>query len=271
MTRPLDFHGKTALISGAASGIGRALAVQLAERGCALALVDIRADELAATVAQLPQGHRVSTHVLDVASREAVAALPAAVLTQHTALDLLFNNAGVAVGGAFTETTEADFDWLFEINFHSLVRVTRVFLPHLLERPEAHIVNTASLFSLVAPAGQTHYAASKFAVRGFSDALRHELETTRVGVSVVCPGGVATKIASNARFAARFSQTEIERRLAKANRMLRLPPEHAARAILRGVEQRKPRIVVGNDAKIVSAFERLMPIGYWNLIRKLAS
>jgi len=217
MTLPLDFRGKTALISGAASGIGRALAVQLAERGCALALADIRADELAATVALLPRGHHVSTHVFDIASREAVNALPDAVLGQHAALDLLFNNAGVAVDGAFTETTETDFDWLFEINFHpSLVRVTRVFLPHLLGRPEAHIVNTASLFSLVAPAGQTHYAASKFAVRGFSDALRHELETTRVGVSVVCPGGVATKIASNARFAARFSQTEIEGRLAKA-------------------------------------------------------
>lgn len=271
MTRPLEFRGKTALLSGAASGIGRALAVQLASRGCALALVDIRAEDLAGTVAQLPAGHRVSTHVLDVASREAVAALPAAVLAQHPAIDLLFNNAGVAVGGAFTETNEADFDWLFEINFHSLVRMTRSFLPHLLERPEAHIVNTASLFSLIAPAGQTHYAASKFAVRGFSDALRHELENTQVGVSVVCPGGVATSIATNARFAEKFSQAEIDRRLAKANRMLRLPPEAAADVILRGVEQRKPRIIVGTDAKIASTLERWMPIGYWNLMRKLVS
>ena len=270
-TGRLDFTGKTAVLSGAGSGIGRALAIQLADRGCALALIDIREGTLAETVAALKPGTRVSMHVLDVASREAVSALPAQVLEQHPAVDLLFNNAGVAVAGAFTETAEADFDWLFEINFHSLVRMTRAFLPHLLTRPEAHIVNTGSIFSIVAPAGQTHYAASKFAVRGFSDALRHELENTRVGVSVACPGGVATAIANNARFSGGYSRDEVNGRLAKANRMLRLPPENAARVILEGVERRKPRIVVGSDAKIVYAAERLLPIRYWNLIRSLVS
>lgn len=271
MSGSLEFRGKTALISGAASGIGRALAGELAARGCALALVDIRAEDLAATAAGLAGAPRVSTHVLDVASREAVAALPQQVLQQHASIDVLFNNAGVAVGGAFTETSEADFDWLFEINFHSLVRMTRAFLPHLLARPEAHIVNTASLFSLIAPAGQTHYAASKFAVRGFSDALRHELESTRVGVSVVCPGGVATAIATRARFAAHFSQAEVEGRLAKSRRMLRLPPDAAARVIVEGVQRRKPRIIVGNDARLAYALERLLPTGYWNFIRRFAS
>ena len=267
----LDFRGKVALVSGAGSGIGRALALQLAERGAALALIDIRAETLAETVAALPAGHDVSTHALDVASREAVAALPAAILARHPAVDLLFNNAGVAVAGAFTETREADFDWLFEINFHAVVRMTRAFLPHLLTRPDAHIVNTASIFGIIAPAGQTHYSASKFAVRGFSDALRHELEDTNVGISVVCPGGVATSIAHSARFAEHFSKEEVRGRLAKADRLLRLPPAEAARVILAGVERRRPRIVVGTDARLAYFIERLAPIGYWKLLRSITS
>jgi len=267
----LDFRGKVALVSGAGSGIGRALALQLAERGCALALLDIREQTLIETVSALPSGHDVSIHVLDVASREAVAALPQSVLARHSAVDLLFNNAGVAVAGAFTETRETDFDWLFEINFHALVRMTRAFLPHLLTRPDAHIVNTSSIFGIIAPAGQTHYSASKFAVRGFSDALRHELEGTSVGVSVLCPGGVATSIAHSARFADHFTHEEVAGRLAKADRMLRLPPASAARVILRGVERRRPRIVVGSDAKLAYLFERILPIGYWKLMRTLVS
>jgi short-subunit dehydrogenase len=269
-TSRLEFQDKTAVITGAGSGIGRALAQALASRGCHLALADINAVNLHETAALVrPSGVRLSTHTLDVASREGVAAFPELVTQAHPTIDLLFNNAGVAVGGHFLETTEADFDWLFEINFHGVVRMTRAFLPMLLTRPDAHIINTASLFGIIAPAGQTHYSASKFAVRGFSDALRHELEGTSVGVSAVCPGGVATSIATSARFSTNLSQETIAHQLAKSRRLLRKPPAVAAEIILAGVERRRPRILVGTDAKLGYWVERLMPTKYWALFKRL--
>lgn len=271
-SRSLEFRDKVAVLTGAGSGIGRALAIALADRGCHLALADIRENTLAAVAAELADRPvRISTHVLDVASREQVAELPQQVLAAHPAVDLLFNNAGVAVAGNFLDTPEADYDWLFEINFHGVVRMTRAFLPALLQRPDAHVVNTASLFSLIAPAGQTHYAASKFAVRAFSDALRHELERTTVGISAVCPGGVATAIARNARFSPTLETGAIEHQLERARRLLRMPPEQAARIILRGVERRKPRIIVGYDAWLGYMLERILPTGYWPLMRNLTS
>jgi len=268
----LDFRDKTAVITGAGSGIGRALAQSLATRGCHLALVDINTDSLAETATLVrPSGVRLSTHTLDVASREQVAGFPAQVLRDHPTIDLLFNNAGVAVGGHFLETTEADFDWLFEINFHGVVRMTRAFLPMLLARPDAHIISTASIFGVIAPAGQTHYSASKFAVRGFSDALRHELEGTSVGVSAVCPGGIATSIATSARFSTKLSKETIAHQLAKSRRLLRKPPAVAAEIILAGVERRRARILVGADATLGSWLERLMPTRYWTLLKRLGA
>ncbi|MEY3338899.1 MAG: putative oxidoreductase SadH [Pseudomonadota bacterium] len=268
-TPRLDFRDKTAVITGAGSGIGRALAVALAARGCHLALADIHPDNLSQTVSQIrDSGVRASSHVIDVASREQVARFPEHVLREHASIDLLFNNAGVAVGGQFLETTETDFDWLFEINFHGVVRMTRAFLPVLLRRPDAHIVNTASIFGIIAPAGQTHYSASKFAVRGFSDALRHELEGTSVGVTAVCPGGIATAIAESARFSATHSKDHIARQLEKSRRLLRKPPAEAAEIILAGVARRRPRILVGADAYIAALLEKIMPTRYGSLLRR---
>ncbi|MBU3671817.1 MAG: SDR family NAD(P)-dependent oxidoreductase [Sinobacteraceae bacterium] len=266
--RPLEFTNKVAVITGAGSGIGQALAMQLAAAGAHLALADIRTESLAATLALLPKtGLRISQHRVDVASASDVAAFPAAVLAAHGGVDLLFNNAGVALGGHFMDVSAEDFDWLFNINFHGVVRVTRAFLPHLLQRPGAHLTNIASLFSIVAPAGQSAYSASKFAVRGFSDALRHELAGRELGVSVVCPGGIATAIARNARMAASLPAEVVERQQARAAQLLRMPPERAAAEILAGVRRRKPRILVGHDARIGVFLERLMPTRYWSLIR----
>lgn len=268
-TQRLDYRGKVAVITGAGSGIGRALARALASRGCHLALADIHVENLAATAASLAHSPiRVSTHPLDVAARDQVAALPAQVLAAHPAVDLLFNNAGVAVGGHFIETPEADYDWLFEINFHGVVRMTRAFLPKLLERPDAHIVNTASIFGIIAPAGQSHYSASKFAVRGFSDALRHELHGTSVGVTAVCPGGIATAIAESARFAPTISAEIRAKQLARSRQLLRKPPEDAAAAILDGVARRRPRILIGGDATLAFWIERLMPTTYGAILRR---
>ncbi|MCJ2070459.1 SDR family NAD(P)-dependent oxidoreductase [Methylobacterium sp. J-030] len=265
-----DLKGRTALVTGAASGIGRALAVSLARRGCHLALADLNEAGTAETARLLPPGIRVSRHRLDVADREAVAAFPAAVTAQHGDLDLLVNNAGVALGGTFLQVSEADFEWLMEINFWGVVRMTRAFLPMLLTRPEARIVNLSSMYGLVAPPSQTAYAASKFAVRGFSQALAHELADGPVGVTVVHPGGVATAIADSARLPASLSTEEGERGRRAINALLKMPPAQAGEIIVRAVEQRRRRVLVGSDAKLVSLIERLMPVAYWRLVQRLS-
>ncbi|AWN38915.1 SDR family NAD(P)-dependent oxidoreductase [Methylobacterium radiodurans] len=264
-----ELAGRTALITGAGSGIGRALALGLARRGCHLALADIDAAGLAETAERLPAGLRVSRHRLDVADREAVAALPAQIRAAHLGLDLLVNNAGVALGGSFEQVSEADFDWLLGINFWGVVRMTRAFLPLLRESPEARIVNLSSLYGLIAPPGQTAYAASKFAVRGFSQALAHELAGSTVGLTLVHPGGVATRIADSARLPADLAPEEAARGRALANGYLKLPPGRAAEIILAAVEQRRARVLVGSDARILALLERLMPASYWPVLARL--
>jgi NAD(P)-dependent dehydrogenase (short-subunit alcohol dehydrogenase family) len=182
----LKLQGRTAVVTGAASGIGRAIATSLARRGCHLALADIDDDGLQRTAAEISAaGVRVSRHHLDVSDAAAVAAFPQRVTAEHAGVDILVNNAGVALGGAFEQVAEADFEWLFAINFWGVVRMTRAFLPLLHKSEEARIVNISSVFGLIAPPGQTAYSASKFAVRGFSESLRHELARTNIGVTVV--------------------------------------------------------------------------------------
>ena len=260
-----------AVITGAGSGIGRSLAQALARKGCHLAIADMNAANLH-TTAELLAGYpvKVSQHVLDVANREAVAALPAAVLEAHGHVDILVNNAGVALAGTFEQTSEADFDWLMEINFHGLVRMTRAFLPLLRQRPQARIVNISSLFGLISPPGQTAYSASKFAVRGFSNALRLELEKTPVGVTVVHPGGIATAIASSARVSQGISAQESAKQQALAAKMLRMPPDRAADVIVRAIERDQARVLVGLDAKLMALLERLSPVNYWKLVGRKA-
>ncbi|MFL6673389.1 MAG: SDR family NAD(P)-dependent oxidoreductase [Massilia sp.] len=267
----MKLTNRVALVTGAGSGIGRATALALARRGCHLALADIDANGLADTAHQARQlGVRASSHQLDVADREAVRVLPGAVFAAHQRLDLLMNNAGVALGGTFEQVSEADFDWLMEINFHAVVRMTRAFLPLLHQSDDARIVNVSSIYGIVSPSGQSAYSASKFAVRGFSNALRHELDGSSIGVSVVHPGGIATSIASNARVPADAPREQIERGRAIAKKLLRMPPEQAGEIIVRGIEQRKARILVGSDAKFVAFLERLAPVGYWSILRKAA-
>lgn len=266
-----ELKGRTALITGAAGGIGRGIATALARRGCHLALADVDDAGLERTAAALAApGLRISRHHLDVADATAIAAFPAQVATSHAGVDLLVNNAGVALGGTFEEVAEADFEWLFSINFWGVVRMTRAFLPILHTSSEARIVNISSLFGLIAPPGQTAYAASKFAVRGFSESLRHELAATRIGVTVVHPGGVATSIAKNARLPKDASEADHAMRRKFAEKLLRLSPEVAGETIVAGIEKRAPRIIVGSDAKFAALLERLLPVTYWDLIgRKL--
>ena len=268
----MKVSNRVALITGAGSGIGRATAQALARRGCHLALADIdRAglQQTAATLANLRV--RVTTHVLDVADREAVRALPGAVFAAHQRVDILMNNAGVALGGSFEQVSEEDFDWLFDINFNGVVRMTRAFLPILRQSDDARVVNVSSVYGLVSPPGQSAYSASKFAVRGFSNALRHELEGSSVGVSVVHPGGVATSIARNARVPKDAPADEIARGRKVAEKLLRLAPEAAGEIIARGIERREARILVGSDAKVVAVLERLSPVHYWRYLKGLSA
>jgi short-subunit dehydrogenase len=268
----MQFQGKVALITGAASGIGRGLAQCLAERACHVALADINAAGLAETAALLASsGVQCSQHVLDVANRAAVALLPEQVLQQHGQLDALFNNAGVALGGSFEQVSEADFDWLMEINFHGLVRLTRACLPHLRRREQACIVNISSLFGILAPPGQTAYCASKFAVRGFSMALRQELQGSGVSVTVAHPGGVATQIAQNARLSAQLGAPERKQHHDLAQRFLRMDPRQAAQSIVRAAERGKARVLVGADAQLGAALERLLPTAHGPLLGRALS
>jgi len=265
----MQLRGRVAVVTGAGGGIGRAIALALARRGAHLALVDVDAAGLAGVAeAAVALGVRAVVRSFDVTDRVAVAALPEQVRVELGRIDLLVNNAGVALGGTFEQVSADDFDWLMAINFDAVVRMTRAFLPLLQTSDDARIVNVSSIYGIVAPAGQTAYAASKFAVRGFSNALRHELEGSRIGVTVAHPGGVATAIARSARAPAGVDADEIERRRVAADKKLRMPPERAGEIIVRAVEQRRSRVLVGGDAVVVALLERLAPVGYWRLLRR---
>jgi short-subunit dehydrogenase len=264
-------RGGVAVITGAGSGIGAALANELARRGMHLALVDLNAAGLEATAAQSrAAGVTVSTHAMDVADHAAVAALPAAVLDKHGRVSALVNNAGVALGGLFDQVDAEDFDWLMAINFGATVRLTRAFLPVLARESAAQLVNVSSIFGIIAPPGQTAYSASKFAVRGFSESLRHELEAagSPVGVTLVHPGGVRTSISENARLAKGLDTAEVARERANWRSLLALDPASAAEQIALAIERREPRVLVGKDAKAAVLVQRLFPVSYWKHVAR---
>lgn len=261
--------GSVAVVTGAAHGIGAALSLELARRECHLALVDRDAETLDATAdAARALGVNVSRHHLDITDAEAVAALPAAVLAAHGSVGLVINNAGVALMGDVEQLTLEDIEWLFNINFWGVVRSCKAFLPVLREQPQAHIVNLSSVFGLIAPAGQSAYCASKFAVRGFSDALRHELQGSNIGVSTVHPGGIRTRIAHHSRRAALFDERQAAQLADKFWREVRTTPAQAASCIVAGIERGAPRILIGGDARVIDWLSRLAPLGYWKLLRR---
>jgi NAD(P)-dependent dehydrogenase (short-subunit alcohol dehydrogenase family) len=261
--------GRSAVVTGAGSGIGRATAEALARRGCHLALVDVDGERLAETARMVARdGLRVSVHQVNVGDRAQVLALPEAVLAAHSGVDLLFNNAGVGLAGTHDQVTDDDIAWVMDVNFWGVAWMSRAFLPLLKRSDDARLVNVSSVFGMVAPAGNAAYAASKFAVRGFSEALRWELEASAVGVTVVHPGGVATNIANDARVPAGVDAAEMERKRVFSNARLRMPPSRAGEIIVRGVERRKLRVLVGWDAVAISILTRLMPVRYWSVLRR---
>jgi len=258
--------GAAAAVTGAASGIGRALAIELAARGADLALADRDEAGLASLAAEIADKVKVSTHRVDVGEPAQIAAFAQAAIASHPSLNIVVNNAGVALLGQFHEIDQAQMDWLFNINFWGVVHSTRAFLPHLAKRAEAHLVNVSSIFGIVAPPGQTAYAAAKFAVRGFSESLRHELQLAKspVRLSVVHPGGILTNIVRNSR--AGSGVTDNARRAESIERfdtIAKTTPRDAALTIIAGIEKNKPRILIGGDARMMDILQRLRPATYW--------
>jgi len=258
-----------AVVTGAGSGIGRALAQQLAAAGSALALADIDEAGLLETARSLEKKSAlVTTHVLDVADEDGVRSFAEDVAGRHGRVTLLINNAGVALHGNFEEVSLDDFRLLMNINFWGTVYGVKFFLPLLRREKRAQIVNISSVFGMIAPAGQCAYAASKFAVRGFTEALRHELDGGNVCVSCVHPGGIRTQIARRARVGAGVTGTGHQEKAASFERLLRTSPEVAAARILRGVERREPRVLIGADAYQVDILLRFRPATYWKTLSR---
>ena len=271
---PYRFGGGTAALTGAASGIGKALAMDLASRGSHLALIDRDCPGLDHVTTDLrrryPRLH-VSAHPFDLSRTDALPGLADTVLSEHRRVTLLINNAGVALGGEFDELSLEDFEWVQSINFRAVVALCRAFLPALKAELYPHIVNVSSVYGLACPVGQSAYSASKYAVRGFSEVLRHELAPRGIGVTVVHPGGVRTNIANNARVGSgvRGTAQQAEAQRQAMNRALRLDPARAAQIILRAVERRAPRVLVGPDAQMLDLLVRMLPGTYWRVLGRM--
>jgi short-subunit dehydrogenase len=261
-------------VTGAASGIGRALAIELAARGCDLAIADRDEAGLAAVAAELSKsGRKVTTHRLDVSEPAQIQEFAGAVTSAHPGLNIVINNAGVALLGQFNEIDMAQFEWLMNINFWGVVHGTRAFLPHLSTRPAAHIVNISSIFGIIAPAGQTAYCSSKFAVRGFSEALRHEfwLAKSPINLTVVHPGGIKTNIVRNMRMGAVIA-ADNARRVESIERFdndfAKTTAQVAAQTIIKGIEKNAPRVLIGTDAKFMDLLQRFRPGRYFSVLQR---
>lgn len=266
-------NGSAAAVTGAASGIGRALAIELARRGCDLAIADRDEAGLAATAAELAtSGRKVTTHRVDVSVPAQIHDFAAAATSAHPTLNIVINNAGVALLGQFNEIDQSQFEWVMNINFWGAVHGSRAFLAHLSGRPAAHIVNVSSIFGIIAPPGQTAYCASKFAVRGFSEALRHELALAKspVRLSVVHPGGIKTNIVRNSRTG--VGVTDNARRAESIERFdtdfAKTTAQAAAATIIAGIEKNAPRILIGSDAKFMDLLQRFRPGTYFSVLRR---
>lgn len=267
--RPYVFAGGTAVVTGAASGIGEALTYALADRGSHLVLVDRHGERLAGVAEAVRRAHpglAVQTVVADLADHDATVELGTRLAAEHPETTLLVNNAGLTVGGELAELSLAEVDRVLEVDLRAVLSLTHGLLPVLLAHPGSHVVVVSSIFGIFAAPGQVPYATAKFGVRGFAEALRHEL-AGRVGVTVVHPGGVATRIATDAPVAAGADRAAFDLTRARVSRLLRIAPTSAAGAILRGVERRRGRVLIGwATARLPDLLVRALPGSYGRLL-----
>ncbi|RZO84485.1 MAG: SDR family NAD(P)-dependent oxidoreductase [Oceanococcus sp.] len=267
-----NFSNKVAAITGAGSGIGRALALQLADAGCAVAISDVNEAGLAETAALLAdKGVKVTQQRLDVADRAAVYAWADLVVAEHGQVNLIFNNAGVALAGSVAGTSIEDYEWIMNINFWGVVYGTKAFLPHLKASGDGHVINISSVFGLFSQPTQSGYNASKFAVRGFTESLRQELDLAGHGVSASCvhPGGIKTNIARSARINASMKDltgVDGEKSTAEFEKLFSTTADQAAATILKGVRKNARRILIGLDARAIDSFQRSLPANYQALL-----
>ena len=265
------FANKVAAITGAGSGIGRALALNLAQQGCHLALSDVNEQGLAETVKQAQAfGVKVTSQKLDVANKDGVHAWADSVVRDHGKVNLIFNNAGVALGSTVEGMSYDELAWVMNINFWGVVYGTKAFLPYLKASGDGHIVNISSVFGLCSQPTQSAYNASKFAVRGFTEALRQELDLEKAPVSVTCvhPGGIKTNIAKAAKMNDSIRSVGLDPATSTKNveKMFRTTPAEAANVILNAVQKDSRRVLIGGDAYVIDAMQRLLPTSYQKLV-----
>jgi NAD(P)-dependent dehydrogenase (short-subunit alcohol dehydrogenase family) len=261
-----------AVVTGAASGIGRSLAIRLGrEQIGGIAISDVNEAGLLETAAAIETtGVKISTHVLDVSDFDAMRGFADAVVREHGRATHLINNAGVGLLGTFEQISIEDFEWLMKINFWGVVYGCKVFLPILRKEKRGHIVNLSSVFGLIAPEEQSAYCSSKFAVRGFTESLRHEMAGTNITVSCVHPGGIKTNIAKNSRVG-KDTPEEWKQQGAKFfDRVARTSPDEAAEVILQGIINENPRILIGKDARAISTISRLFPRKYLAVLERIS-
>lgn len=260
-----------AVITGAASGIGQALAIRFAREGVAgVAISDVNEGGLNETADLIKQiGVPVSAHVVDVSKLDQVQNFADEVIKQHGRVTHLVNNAGVGLIGTFDQLSIEDFEWLMGINFWGVVYGCKIFLPLMLDQDEAHIVNISSVFGIIAPEEQTAYCASKFAVRGFTESLRHELADTKVSMMCVHPGGVKTNIVKNSRVGENAADEWKQQGSKLFDKIAKTSPEDAAEDIINAINAKNPRLLIGKDARAISHLSRLFPKSYLRMIERL--
>jgi hypothetical protein len=263
---------RVAAVTGAASGIGRALAVNLAAKGCHLALSDVNEQGLRETARLVTNRNvKVTTHIVDVANRGQVYRYADDVVKKHGRVNIIINNAGVAVGDSIEEVSYEDFEWIVGINFWGVVYGTKAFLPHLRKEPEGHIVNISSINGIVPNPLNGPYCSTKFAVKGFTETLCQEMRGTSVGVTVVHPGGIGTDIVRNARIRRHIHPNKTPEDAAAAfdKKAVRNTADFAARTIISGIEKNKQRVLVGGDAKLIDRMTRLCPVTATKFISRI--
>jgi short-subunit dehydrogenase len=265
-----DLHGRVAAITGAASGIGRALAINLAAQGCHVAVADVDSLGLAETMGMLEATSvKATTHVVDVSKRDQVNRFAEEVVDHHGNVNIIINNAGVALSDTLADGTLEDFEWLIGINFWGVVYGTKVFLPYLFKSGEGHVVNISSLGGFSTTPYLGAYCTSKFAVRGFTETLYQELKGSCVGVTCVHPGGINTSLARNARYG-KTTESDRDMMIRETERLFITTPDQASKKVIHAIKKGKFRLIVGRDAHLLYTLGRLFPVSMIKFGRTLS-